>query len=411
MYSGVSSPAISLEDCLRPIWTLTRYTGILPDWCNKDDKRGRKAKVIYHSSVFLSWILLITTAIYDIVELASEMQSTKFTLTDLFQHLMVFFLHLLNLLVQSHYILYQSLYLSFFREWQEMKLVVLKLDETVHLKIMINFTYIIYIILSCSCCCMLLVLPLYFALPKEPFTFYMIKQYFGTNTLSIYYLLVCYEYAVLLIFLFIHDVIPIIVYNHITSAIRALELEIIEIFERMLLTENILFSQNLVAKLRKCWMSYDLICQLGNRANYLFGLGIVLNQFISIVFICSTLYRLLNHLKERYMEHVEYLTLGMEAYRCFMYLFRLIYINLKLSELLGSTKRFQHRVTSLLIQHWEEMSEEERAVTMALIDQLHQNPLAAAPLGLYNISYSVFLILLSLITSNVVILLQSPGVV
>ena len=408
MNAGTTGLFISLEESLRPLWMLTRYAGILLDWCNEDKNRGRKTKIIFFSLILLNWNLHVATIIYDLVELATEMTCSDFTLTHLFEHVMVIFLHLLNLLVQSHYLMKNSLYLSFFREWGELKLSALKPKAINDLKRIIRATYSMYLIKICFSFMVLLALPLYYGIPDLPFTFPLIKKHLGNNNKFLYYLLAFYEYGLLLLFVMINDVVPIFAYNYIGFTIKNLEVEIVEIFKRMLPTKSLMFNFRFTTKIRNCWMSYEIVHQFGNRANRLFGFGFLANQLILLIFVCSTLYRVLDGLREGFKVRGSYIILLMDVYRCFIYSFRLIYINLKLSTVLESTKQLRNRMASLLIQHWEGMTEEEREIAMALVNRLHQNPLAAAPLGLYNISYSVFPILLSLIVSNVTILMQSP---
>ena len=399
-----------LEDSLRPLWMLTRYTGILPDWCNRNENRGRKEKVVSYFSISLCWILLVAAPIYDIVELVIEMKSNQMTLTDLFQHLMVILVHLVHVLVQSQYLLKQSQYLSFFRDWQMLKVRVLEPDNTNKLKKVMVSSLAVWMTHSLLTFLILLCLPLYYALPDMPFTFHLFKEFIGTNAAFLYYLLTLYEYVVMLILTLILDVVPIIIYTYLSFVVSCLETELVEIFKRMLPSKPSLFNSNFVTKIRRCWVSYDTVRQLGDRANCLFGFGLLANQLILLAFICSTLFRCLHNVREGFHEST-HLILGIELYRFYVYSFRLINTNLKLSKLQASTKKLHNRMISLLSQYWEVVTEEERAVIIAFINQLHHNPLAAAPLGLYNISYSIFLILSSLIFSNVIILLQSPVIV
>ena len=111
----------SLKDDLRPLWKFTRYTAILPDWCQKNENIGRTWRnVLLNFWIFLLWVAIISATIYDwFLWYDGRKHNDKLSGENFGYVIKLFntFLLISTLVSHSHVLLYRSGYLSFFRNW------------------------------------------------------------------------------------------------------------------------------------------------------------------------------------------------------------------------------------------------------------------------------------------------------
>ena len=205
------------------------------------------------------------------------------------------------------------------------------------------------------------------------------------------------------------DIIPIFIYYHSAMAIEILLNQWESVSNLMLqrgqeddqqLTEIQLAASSVFEKeTRRMSRLYDSIAHLVFRANYLFGHVVILSNGLSIFAICGFVPILL---KNPLNEH------PFLPYIFTVFLFRLIWPILMSSKLYTSVARL--RASVLSFQSRADLNSfslpEEKAVN-ALLMQLQEDKLVASPMGLYTITPSILLHVLSIVVTYIIILLQT----
>ena len=393
--TNLSDRPTSLVDDLRPLWKFTRYTAILPDWCQPNVNDGNTVKkVLLNLWLFLVWFLIIIAAIYDWF---LYYNGTKTNSTKKRDFSRVFFSSLLYmaLLTQSHVTYYCSEYVSFFRNWKAVE------QQTINCSSLQAPKKIVYITSSITPILLVCLIVFNFLSDLAPCNFLKCYYYPMTETLnltvSIIFLIV--TRGLTIFFMLFHDALPALVYSHISCAINRLQVKMEQNFNAIICEESLSTdrSAKFVNEVRQCWRLFDTVSNLTDRANHLFGFIFLIDQVLTLSFICFLTY---DNLMYRFYPYIP-----LVVNICFIT--RLIYFNLILVNVQSATVNLHQKISSLSIQHWSLMTGKESSITNALSNRILQDPIGAAPMDLYTVELSIFLPLLGLIISNIAVLMQS----
>ena len=397
----------SLIDDLRPLWKFTRYTAILPDWCQQTENNGNTLrKVLLRFGVFLGWIITTVSIIYDWFILYNDMKTntSERELNRVINTLFNSWLLILTFVIQSHIIYHHSSYLSFFRDWNILEQ---HLHRTINFSSLNTPKKMVYI--TSSVLPILKLFGVVYILFTLKTTCTDLKCYYYpmtetlTPTFSIIFLIVSKVLTVF--FIFFHDVLPALVYSHISCAINRLQVKMEQNFSAITCVNSLSIdrSTTFVNQVRRCWRLFDTVSNLTDIANHLFGCIFLVDQAFSVIFVCFLTHGFLCVVIYNFDFFKAFITLFLNI----IFIIRLIFFNLKLVNVQSTTIKLRQKITSLSIQHWSLMTGEERSVTDALLNRILQDPIGAAPMDLYTVELSIFLPLLGLIISNVVVLLQN----
>ncbi len=181
------------------------------------------------------------------------------------------------------------------------------------------------------------------------------------------------------------EIVPALVFSHFECQVRVLLREFENIFKlfdsrlnyklpgRLKMNPRILFA----TQLRQLFVFYETVKCFVGRANSLFGVLWFLNHGIRLIVICMMLYS------------------------------ELVTSSLLTAQLYCASDRLRSLLANLLTQYWDSIPNGEREFLVVFIGQIQSDPVAATPLGLYNVTPSFLLTVASLSVSYVIILLQS----
>ena len=393
----------SLVDDLRPLWKFTRYTAILPDWCQPNVNDGNTVrKVLLSFCVFLGWSITTIAIIYDWFLLYNDMETNTFKKED-FREFISFIL-ILTFVIQSHMIYHHSNYLSFFRNWNileqhlhrtincsslnapKQKMVYIMSSVLLILKFVGAVSMLFNVITSCT----------------DSTCYYYPMTETLTLTVSIIFLIV--TRGLTIFFMLFHDALPALVYSHISCAINRLQVKMEQNFSAITCVNSLSTdrSTKFVIEVRQCWRLFDTVSNLTDRANHLFGFIFLVDQVFTVIYVCFLTHGFFSVIIYNFDFFPA--SIGLVLNICFTT--RLIYFNLILVNVQSATINLHQKITSLSIQHWSQMTGEECSITNALSNRILQDPIGAAPMDLYTVELSIFLPLLGLIISNIVVLLQ-----
>ncbi len=305
-------------------------------------------------------------------------------------------------LTQMIFLLRRSSLLTFFSDWRKQLLNIGDGKGMTGLEKKIIFIYCIYF-----CNPVLTFGALWFSIlrNKEIRDDWATVIAYGPYVSSVGYIL-CGSSVLVSIFCSVIDIVPSLVYYRAGLAVKVL-------VDRWKLT---LLEMDPV-KVQRIISLYLSIGSLVTRADYLFGPIIVLNHGITFFFICTLSSTILKpSLWTQSRSFSNGILLGMLIF----FLARLIWPILFKSKLHGSSEQLKTIVLSFYLEassisykhyHSNMGPTPEIAITNKLVKKfaffLANKTLAACPCGLYNITPSIFLTMLSLLATYTIIIMQT----
>lgn len=163
------------------------------------------------------------------------------------------------------------------------------------------------------------------------------------------------------------------------------------------LNPNFLF----VTHLRQLFDDYETLRHFVKRSNSLFGALWFLNHCMRLSIICIMLYSVL------YMFQSSPEDAGIYLANLLTNVYELVICTLLTTKIYCASDQLRSVLTVLLTKYWDLIPNGERELVFFFIGRLQTDPLAATPLGLYNVTPSFLLTITSLTITYCVILLQS----
>jgi len=195
------------------------------------------------------------------------------------------------------------------------------------------------------------------------------------------------------------DVLPILVYTHISQTLKELRIEVIEM--------NQVTTDQLTNELELVWSHFEDVLGLKKRADQLFGFLVIISQGMAFFVICISFYSLLQILKqpEAFADKSDWVPVVVLS--LLGYLIRIIFSVCLIAPLEDSSESLLSAIARLSVRRCRFSDKEERHVLKSFLGRLEQNQLVARPSGLYKVKHSLLLTLLSFILTYTIILLQS----
>ena len=204
------------------------------------------------------------------------------------------------------------------------------------------------------------------------------------------------------------DIVPAMIFYSAGKQVQSIEQELKDDFGSRLLnlseTVTLLstnqFRTEFCIRLRNTWFKYEALFDLIKEANRTFGILMFVDHGIKLSLTCTLTSMALSTAKDVEVDKLAVLTTAIT------FIFRFLTGLLPAAQLSCSSSNLKATASSLLSKHCYKMTQEERSLAFLFIHRLQDHQLAACPLNLYCVTYSILLTVLSLTVSYVMILVQ-----
>jgi len=414
---------ISLKETLRPLWILTCKSGILLDWIRIDDN---KAKIIADKktnrilfplrcvTIFLVFITFLMIGYFELYQLLTGINK-MIHISSIIPNLLWFVPIPIGIVTMTSFIFNRGKYLKFFDDWEHVETELsstfrtkAKCNKKVHYRVM----YAVYMILGITS-----LVTIGIDMIKEPDSSYLLSSLpFMTRLIPMPFLV---GIQLLVIYCFwiqqtTVDLVPAFVYYHISLALGRLESDLHTLFDLQSSGGKFISTglfkierEDFNASVLHLWSRYENIAVMVGRANRLFGVPVLIAAHgLTLFMICTLTYSTFHSLKD-FIENLDVVFVS-HAMTLLVCIFRLISCTLFSAKLNDRSVQLRNTLAWSLSQHWNRIPTiQDREMLVVINGRLHQDPLTASPLGLYDIKYSTLLTILGLVASYVIILLQS----
>ena len=200
------------------------------------------------------------------------------------------------------------------------------------------------------------------------------------------------------IFFAVVDLVPVFVYYYAAKHVEALEIEIKA--TKASDSNSIQF----------IWFRFEVLRKLVQRIDKLFGPMIICNHGMAFYTLCCFVYYLLTlirKLEDTEKSGADSLPWQVVIFFLMVYNFRLLFSVRMISNVQKYADKLLTTVSNLWVSQCNSATKEQSRVIKAFLARLQFVQLSACPGGLYSLTPSVLLTLLSLIVSYTIILLQS----
>ena len=206
------------------------------------------------------------------------------------------------------------------------------------------------------------------------------------------------------------DLVPGMIFHCTGKVLRLLEKELKDNFDISLVCPKTPFSVTsntsffptpFCIRLRKIWFKYEIVNNMLERANQIFGTLIFVDHAIKFFMTCSFSFLLL-YLPTAQDSNHDSVTIAV----AFAFTFRFITSILLSAQLEISSNGLAGSVGTCLGVYNDQLTQRERKIVALLVNRLKKYQLAARPLDLYNINSSIFLTIIGLGISYVIVLLS-----
>lgn len=399
--SLVSKTPSALDRSLAPLWKLTCYCGLLLDWCRPMSRKSRCAcATVRYLAIATHLLITIYGMACDLVRLKNDMNDTVLHIVT---EAMDFIIQPIILFIWAYFMLHRKSMMVFFDAWAKQQIQLQNSSQQNEIKWVTIGVYLIYGSFATTIFCLFMYYA--FTTPLSPH-WDITVSYYPSLSDDIYYCTLNRLIRILqgfhfCVFFLLMDIVPIMVYYLSSKIIQSIEIEII-IMENCKSSNN-----NLSDYLEPLSLRFEAIRSLVHRTDHLFGCFVVLSQGVSFFNICSSVYSLLNCVRGSCPQYSGAILALLITF--FNYLVRMTLTVLLIAKVRKSSGSLLSAVNCLSVRRCRLSNKEERRVLKTFLGSLQHEGLAACPSGLYKITSSVLLSLLSLVMSYTIILLQTNG--
>lgn len=402
----------TLKETLHPWWVLTRYCSLLPDWCHPHHDRPRpvlNAIRCIAIVVFSCFVFAMMTFHFVRMALAIVVMTT---IHSVIPYLLWFSALPIALTAQLYYISRRHYFLRFFKDWGNAEKQIMMAYCHRDLRTTIRKTRILVYTSKIAMLIGLLVGMgfVIFRFPDAPYLLSHFKVLRDLAPVPVFASIHLITITFAVTFASFCDAVSALVFFHIALEARVLFKEFDKIFlllnplitdsnqtERLEFKSGLLFS----TELRRLVGYYENLRSFVKRANSLFGILWFLNHGMRLTIICIMLYSVL------YMFQTNPEDAGIYFANLVTNLYELVLCTVLMAQIFRASDRLRSRLAVLLTKNWDLITKGDREILTVFIDRLQTDPLAASPLGLYKVTPSFLMTIVSLTVSYVIILLQS----
>jgi hypothetical protein len=407
----------SVKETLRPWWVLTRYCGLLPDWCchphNIDRKRRAVAVTLSrYTGVTFVFSFVFSMMIFQLSRTVVAIQSMT-TVHSVIPFLLWLSAIPLVVVTQIWYIARRRDFLAFFKDWDLfVKYLAVRYSHQELVYPMVRKPRIL-VYTSKLVTLLILVVGLsmiIFNFPDAPYLLSNFQALHDVISMPILGFIHLLNMILVLGLTTLCETVPALVFFHFQCQIHVLQREFDNVFKlfnsqcnyhklsgRLDVDPGLFFA----AQLRQLFEFYETVRRFVGRANSLFGVLLFLNHGMRLIVICIMLYSVL------YLLQSSPVTAGIYLINFCIHLYELVSSTLLTAQLYRASDRLRSHLAVLLTRYWDSIPKEERKFLVHFNGRIQTDPLAATPLGLYNVTPSFLLTVASLGVTYVIILLQS----
>jgi len=225
-------------------------------------------------------------------------------------------------------------------------------------------------------------------------------------TLSVYTEFIHYLPLLMVLFLSVFvsliDIVPVLVYYHGSKILKDMECDLVRLVEE---EEDPMFIRTDKSSLffHQMGSRFENLRMMLDKADSLFGPLVIANHGVTFFVICSSIFSLLNMVKNpKDAQGFEFLLVNLVVFP-----FRLLFSIGLMSSVHSAASELLSSLACYWAQKWYSLGKEESRSLNSLVDRLQHVKLAASPSGYYNIKPSILLTMLSLIVTYTIVLLQS----
>ena len=387
----ISTEPFLLDDFLRPIWKCLRYIGFQHGFLGPVEER----RVFYILRCVSTTLIILSICNADIFQLVGLLRniSRKQPTNASVLHGILSCLFMMSLVFSLHLYWRHDNLVEFLKEWKRVET---SFDLCSNRK---RKEYIVNFIRFCLMVYAMFFTMIYFWILTQPNLpiFYtsieVLREIFGLHFLSVYGAACHFFSGITILF---SNLIPGLIFYQAGCMIEDLKLELDEASPRFI--NSILpVDEN---PYRLLWKKYESIQKLVDKANELFGVIMIVNQFCFICFSCLSIYQL----TEEPIDSLEMLLFAFSVINAILHTLGCNWLHSHLPLSCGELKKF---VSVLLSEKLNLMPQDHQIYLNSFYNRLNGGELAACPLNLFTIDRSNLLSLLTLHISYTIVLLQS----
>lgn len=417
---------ILLMGLLRPLRTMTRFTGILPDWCRQadDDAVPSCFLITLYRLVILILVFsfLITTTAFESYQTFTAVQKEK-RMYKMVPHFVWLIPVPHTCWIAFFYLKKRKEMLAFFKAFHvfDMNFVI----PSIQIRRTFVIVYLMYILIglfTLACVSYATLQPPNFRVnatlttyePYFPFYYQSLRELFTETFLEIFHIT---TFLFVVLYQLLSDLVPAFVYYRFGVIIDIIRNEVREILPFLTLPERANKGTKDTQTLDKdtkglrmyregrdlhhVWSKYNNLSYFLKKADNLFGSLVLLEYANKFVMICCLFFWVMHNMRVPNFDYTTPLIIIIP------YIIRMICCILMKSNLYQSSYNFISEMATWENKYWYKLSSQKRKLLSTFHDQLGQDVLCANPLLLFTITPTLLLSMFSLIVSYMVILLQS----
>ena len=392
--TSTTNRPVSLNEILSPIWNWLRYIGLQHGFLSPIEEH----RIFYNIrciSTMLILFLVLNDFVFKLTQLLIEIPHSK-SIADISINVVMFTASFMSVMFYQQFYTKQKQLVRFFKDWNELEMLFNRCCNR-------NRTKWITKVVSVICSILLFSSVLFMSLwnliaPNESIFFshfHVLQDIFGLYFLAVVFSI---SFHYLMVSMLFGQFIPAFFFYQAGCMIENLKGELKNCFITV-------HNQHLVHlrnenPVRLIWEKYESIYHLVNRANHLFGVTMITNQFCLVCLTCTHIYLIINL--------YEYSpTFYVYPIRVIFFVALTVWFNWLVSYLYLSCGELKTAIASLLSEKWQIIIQDHRDLLIFFYNRVDKEDLAACPLNLYRIDPTSLMSILTLHVSYVIVLLQA----
>ena len=390
----VSNTPVLLDDMLRPMWRLMRYSGFNHGFISPNEE-NKVFNIIRWVLTALVVFLVLNISVFQLTQLAIEFPKRNH-IAEISLNAVMSITCMMAIIFLHQFYTQHNQFVHFFNEWKMVETSFTDCSNRIRTVRIAKSMTALFFLLTISCPFVIFFFNLMYPNSSIYFSYYVIfPDMFSYFPNSIY----AVSFYFVLMLLFLSEIVSSFVFYQAGCMIENLKQELQSYLaphqnDSNVQTEN----ENPYTFI---WKKYESIQRWVNRANQLFGCIIIANQFCFISIACLSIYLTITSPKYGLSRYPYIAGVVFAALRT-------VGLNWLFSHLYLSCGKLKSAVADSLSEKWHLLTKEQRDLLTSFLIRLDAGNLAACPLNLYTIDPTNLLSLLTLHISYVIVLLESP---
>ena len=389
----IADKPVFLDDFLRPLWKMLRFSGLYHNFLSSI-KENRGFYIIRSLSTILVILLVTNFGVFQLTQLVIRLPNRK-SIADISLNMLISVCCLLAVIFLHQFYTKHNQLVEFFKNWKQAEMQFSDSCNRGRTGRIAKVVKALFFLITVSCPFM----TLYWNLgsPDES-VFFSHLQIFQDN-FSLIFLAFLFSVSMYftVMFIVLIEIIPPVIFYLAGCSIENLNQELQNLSTSVHNRHSSDFrNKNLYLLI---WKNYESVRRLVKRANQLFGVMIIANQFCYVFVACSHIYLVI-------IVYEKDLSLEIFVINIIFTVARTIGSNWLFSHLRTSCCELKSAVADLLSKKWDFLAQEQRNILTSFLIRLDKRDAVARPLNLYDIDPTNLLSLLTVLISYVIVLLQ-----